>query len=257
MMKALVYMLLGSSQVLHLVFGLSGQQQPQGLGPQALWPTAVVVKQIQGERRVNDPLAAQIRMGLQDGGDFFFFEQCSRIGGATAKAGRRLYKFLEASLLTYFRDALRNPKITDRLIVKIEESWAVVQARAVRQRPHIHLGVALTGTYYVECGNTSAGADQARCDTTLEDPRPPAADSDLPEVLRRKLGFGAAQRFSLPSGSVLLHPPWLVHASDLDSDLGLDAAPRISISFTADIQLRPAAAAAPQPRRVDGDLDEL
>jgi len=157
-----------------------------------------------------------------------FLGQCADVGGQLAAAARMVRSFLEEAVLAYLRRALiRNPGLADSLVVAIEDSWAVVSGQDARQAPHVHSLTGLAGIYYLDCG-------LGRCAVALEDPRTPAATADLPGVLRRRVGFGERETFRLRTGSVLVHPSWLVHAAEPAPGVG----ERVAVSFTASVATR-------------------
>eukprot|EP00445_Apocalathium_hangoei_P029341 CAMPEP_0203915932 /NCGR_PEP_ID=MMETSP0359-20131031/56651_1 /ASSEMBLY_ACC=CAM_ASM_000338 /TAXON_ID=268821 /ORGANISM="Scrippsiella Hangoei, Strain SHTV-5" /LENGTH=318 /DNA_ID=CAMNT_0050842523 /DNA_START=9 /DNA_END=965 /DNA_ORIENTATION=- len=273
----------------------SAPSLPQGLGPQTLWPTPALVGHVEGGEELNSPLAAYVR-SLADAaavssaakvhdhsrasngrrwrseGDSFLGD-AARTGGAVGKAARRLALRLRELGQRYFREALRDSSVAAQVDVLLNTSWASLVEPgapsgggdiAAGWLPHVHATAGLTGTYYVACGSAgeqrhSASVPPTHCGLNLEDPRPPAALSELPEAVRLRLGFGAARRFELAAGAAVLHPAWLVHAAqpfDGDGD-----GERIAISFTVNARLKPAAASpvARQSARGDaeGRLEEL
>ncbi|CAE8661375.1 unnamed protein product, partial [Polarella glacialis] len=149
-----------------------------------------------------------------------------------------------------------------RLQIRVSESWASLtkspSAFGVFQVPHVHARAALAGSFYLDCGSEDvliersvagpkarALGNQSTCGIFLEDPRTPAAVADMPESLRLRLGWGEAQTFQLPRGSLLLYPGWLQHAPSprwSSSEMGEGEASarrqRVAVSFTIAVQLR-------------------
>merc|ERR1712228_454908 len=97
---------------------------------------------------------------------------------------------------------------------------------AERSSSHVHAQSGLSGTFYVACG------DENVCSIALEDPRAPAAGADMPEIVRKRLGFGVAHTVDLDNGSLIVFPSWLVHSASPRLTSGGE---RIGISFNADV----------------------
>lgn len=241
------------TQLYHAQAVESMPDRPQGLGPQSLWRTPALTWWNAKSAQVKKHLVAHARSlkarhtpgragsltpstTWRSQGDRFL-SQCMVAGERVAAAARALQAFLEESMLQYLRRALgRNSGVVSTLAITIEGSWASISGQGTRQPPHVHSMMGLSGTYYLDCGTngSAAGNGPALCAVTLEDPRPPAATSDMPELLREKLGFGTSKTFRLMPGSVLVHPSWLVHAAAPSQGVG----ERIAISFTANVAAR-------------------
>mmetsp|Transcript_122933 Transcript_122933/g.342570 ORF Transcript_122933/g.342570 Transcript_122933/m.342570 type:complete len:246 (-) Transcript_122933:119-856(-) len=241
---------------------------PQGLGPQSLWQTPAFSWWNANLTEVNRRLVVHIH-GLAAGntshsigpltpglqwrsGSSKFLSECMRVGGIVARAAGTLHNFLQVSVLKYLRATLisKDRGVLERLAVIIEGSWASMSVHGTCQAPHVHSTAGLSGTYYLECGAAiEEGKGTSKCIIALEDPRTPAATSDMPRVLRQRLGFGAPKTFQLQPGSVLVYPSWLVHAAMPIQGAGR----RTAISFVASITLR----APVEPSGTIGDAEEL
>jgi len=46
----------------------------------------------------------------------------------------------------------------------------------------------------------------------LQDPRTPAGMAEVPDALRRRLGWGLVHELRVTAGTLLLYPAWLYHA---------------------------------------------
>ncbi|CAE7380417.1 ARMC2 [Symbiodinium natans] len=254
---------------------------PQGLGPQQLWPTPavlVVPSDPEKDQRWHWLLAEHVRQQATKHGasgtwrypGSDFLEHLTSAAGPTAAAAKRLRVFVEEAAMGYFRKALgREPTLLQRLHVTVASSWAAATtAGAAWQEPHVHPKAALSGAFYLECGGgLQESNDTEECGIYLQDPRPPAGLAEVPEALRKKLGWGEAQKVWVRAGSLLLYPAWLYHS-------GLPLAPpsggsgeqgrqrlRSLISFTAAVQLREIAPSGQQGsqevRRGESDNLEL
>lgn len=238
--------------------------RPSGLGPQSLWPTPVFTDWFNKGLDANKVLVPYVRKlagGVSPGGEWrspgnHFFKDAAHAGGAVAEASQAVHKILSESAVAYLREALGEESgLTGRLRVVVDESWVRVIVGLAPQAPHVRARTSLAGAYFVDCGSSKAGSP-GECLVALEDPRSPAAGSDLPPLLRERLGFGMSQHLQLRAGTVLIHPPWLVHMA-VPQEL---SGSRIAISFTADVQYQEAAAAVPssasKPKVAERDLDD-
>lgn len=261
----------------------SAPSQPQGLGPQHLWPTpaAFVVPPPLSSKGAQakwlEILAAHVQALSSDAGPDrgswqsagkSFIEDCVAVGGTAAAAGAALRRHVEAAATSYFREALaaKAPTLVDRVQVRLEHSWAHLVRGQEVELPHVHARAALAGTLYLRCGDAAPDdAAQPRCGIFLEDPRTPAGTADMPESLRRRLGWGEVQSFRLSPGSLVLHPAWLQHAA-LPPEPTVDSSREallqqqsLGISFTAVVQLKDLASepkSGAKPRsRISDDLD--
>lgn len=232
---------------------------PQGLGPQHLWPTPavlVVPSSHGGSARWHTALAKHVRLEAvrhgangawrYPGADFL--ESCRSAGDPLAAAAKHLQRLIEETAAEYFRKALgREPSLVQRLHLSVKESWASAAFSTAMpwQEPHVHPKVALSGVFYLECGGIHQEHDNLEeCGLYLQDPRPPAGMTEVPESLRKKLGWGEASQVRVRAGSLLLHPAWLYHAglplSDaLESSNDTEGSPRLRtlVSFTVAVQL--------------------
>eukprot|EP00930_Biecheleria_cincta_P058467 TRINITY_DN44295_c0_g1_i1.p1 TRINITY_DN44295_c0_g1~~TRINITY_DN44295_c0_g1_i1.p1 ORF type:complete len:294 (-),score=45.37 TRINITY_DN44295_c0_g1_i1:42-923(-) len=261
----------------------SGPSQPQGLGPQHLWPTpaAFVVPPPVGSAgapaRWLEVMAAHVQALSSDvnqdehswqSAGKSFIEDCVAVGGPAAAAGFALRRHIEAAATSYFRQALgaKAPKLADRVQVRVEHSWAHLVRGQEAELPHVHARAALAGTLYLQCEGGNKAPDAAAqhgCGIFLQDPRTPAGTADMPESLRRRLGWGEVQSFRVSEGSLVLHPAWLQHAAlpslpTVSNSRG-ELHQRLGISFTVVVQLIERASetksSAKPPVRYLDDLD--
>lgn len=251
--------------------GLSG---PQGEGPQDLWPTPALTLWDAETERLSEPLAAHVRrlavkaLNLSRGSNDLvldwksastqFLQDCigSR-GGSVAVAAQVVHHFIKESLQRYLRMSLGG-KVSGVADAVVKQSWVSLTSSAqVGQAPHVHARSSLSGTYYVSCGIGVGAFGPALCSTSLEDPRAPAAGSDMPPILRKRLGFGVKQAFDLRPGSILIFPSWLVHEASPSQHAEGD---RIAISFTADVRHSSSGGKASNSRTLEDpsmrDLDD-
>lgn len=221
--------------------------QPQGLGPQALWPTAVLENRVTNADKLNAALASCVQRFPQSGkrdesGDqpgSHFLKDCLGARGAGGRAARFLVKFFEGSCLQYFKESLRDTALSERIDVQVDASWVTFLNGSDHKEATVQPHAAIKGTYFAECGSVGG---QTSCGVVLEDPRPPAGIADLPHAVRARLGFGTAQRRTLGPGSVLIYPPWVVHRLEARGGAG-DAAgdgagSAVAVSFTATVRVR-------------------
>eukprot|EP00928_Gymnodinium_smaydae_P055979 TRINITY_DN39439_c0_g1_i1.p1 TRINITY_DN39439_c0_g1~~TRINITY_DN39439_c0_g1_i1.p1 ORF type:complete len:340 (-),score=44.04 TRINITY_DN39439_c0_g1_i1:248-1234(-) len=248
--------------------GAQGLEHPQGVGPQSLWPTPVLT--LREALPSNGHMTAHIRSlaapELAEGlawrsGSNTFLKDLTHGSGDVAAAALAVQKLVKRSLKRFFVESLqKRPTAVDSIDITIEESWASVGTPIESQAPHVHAQAGVVGTYYLECNGAVVDErgvkidvvdvqdekkDQQQtgcCVVTLEDPRAPAALSDLPPPVREKLGFGTPKRLCMRAGSVLIYPAWLVHAAMPRRALGSTAsgskAERIAISFVAGVHAR-------------------
>lgn len=226
-----------------LVVDAVGPSKPSGHGPQALWPTPILEFWDPRPERAGSILAEHVRdlASKVSGGQTppewrspdTQFLQGSAAGVTNSIGGHEnvekmksiVRRFVEASLRRYLREALNGSRVTGLVDVGIEKSWATLSSRWAHEAPHVQAQTSLIGTFFAACGGGGAGST---CETRLEDPRPPAATSDMPQILRERLGFGEAHTFKLRPGSVLIHPAWIVHANVPDAH-----GERVAVPFTA------------------------
>eukprot|EP00439_Symbiodinium_sp_Y106_P014462 s2942_g2.t1 len=145
------------------------------------------------------------------------------------KQVRLLRSFVDSSLAEFFGEE------SQLLDIAVEASWANVNPLCGLNGPHVHPFAALSGAYYVDCGNNATS--QLPCQINLMDPRPSAPMASVPAEVRDAMDFGIDWTLSLWPGTLLIFPSWLGHW------VPPNAAPnqRITISFNAGVtQARPA-----------------
>eukprot|EP00434_Breviolum_minutum_P005835 symbB.v1.2.005146.t1/scaffold226.1/size261315/25 len=140
-------------------------------------------------------------------------------------------KHLRAAVEAALKDYLGDEADTHEL--EIEASWANVNPACGLNGPHVHPFSALSGAYYVDCGNNASSL--LPCSINLMDPRPSAPMAALPAEVRDALDFGIDWTLSLWPGTVLIFPSWLGHW------VPPNAAPRqrMTISFNAGVKEKP------------------
>ncbi|CAE8600447.1 unnamed protein product, partial [Polarella glacialis] len=275
-----------------LVCGTAPGSQPQGHGPQSLWPTpaALVVDPPRISPRWQALLLSHVqRLTSGQGSDgswlsngHRFLEDCTAAGGTAAAAGARLRAHIEEAARE--RGTSEEPWQTGRRSLLTGYRSEFLKAGLLSPKALQHLASSRFHMYTLgplwpaPSTWTAARAlgNQSTCGIFLEDPRTPAAVADMPESLRLRLGWGEAQTFQLPRGSLLLYPGWLQHAPSprwSSSEMGEGEASarrqRVAVSFTIAVQLRDGsvgssratgASAVPRPDEKsprDLDLDEL
>lgn len=111
-----------------------------------------------------------------------------------------------------------------RVHISVASSWVKLNSDQY-DLPHVHPKVAFAGSLYLDCDI---------CGIYLQDPRTPAGMAEVPEALRRKLGWGELQKVHVDVGSLVLYPAWLQHAP-LGSGRRREER---CISFTVAVQLK-------------------
>ena len=91
-------------------------------------------------------------------------------------------------------------KDSDSLHIEIEASWANVNPVCGLNGPHVHPFAALSGAYYVDCGNNATS--RLPCMINLMDPRPSAPMAALPAEVRDALDFGIVAASELWNSNV-------------------------------------------------------
>ncbi|CAL1162068.1 unnamed protein product, partial [Cladocopium goreaui] len=205
-----------------------------------LWGTQVLAKEVPEAAELNQQISAYLlNLSLHEPPEirsnrngawqsrnkkFLDFKAHPKSSGIR-KQVKRLREAVDSALKEYLGAE------SEAHAVQIEASWANVNPACGLNGPHVHPFAALSGAYYVNCGNNATS--RLPCAINLMDPRPSAPMAALPAEVRDALDFGIDWTLSLWPGTVLIFPSWLSHWVPPNS------APRqrMTISFNAGLAL--------------------
>eukprot|EP00434_Breviolum_minutum_P005151 symbB.v1.2.004542.t2/scaffold256.1/size249868/13 len=217
--------------------GCRSGRRLKGLGPQTLWttPGALVVPPVGQLLPWQEVLLHHLQQTAVEG--CWVFQQNNLLdlwdshAGPVAEAVQLFRVHVEEATRRYLNMSLDHlgtgvPSALKRIHVSIPSSWARSGCPDDERLPHVHPRVAFAGSLYLDCID---------CGVHLQDPRTPAGMAEVPDALRRRLGWGLVHELRVTAGTLLLYPAWLYHAP-LRS--GRTLANASVISFLVAVQLQ-------------------
>jgi uncharacterized protein (TIGR02466 family) len=106
-----------------------------------------------------------------------------------------------------------------RISLKIESCWAIVNGKLASNNVHNHPNSVLSGVYYLQAPENSGVI-------SFYDPRP-AAQMLLPPLTEYSVSTLPKISYQPQAGTMLLFPSWLLHGVEMN----LSAELRVSLSF--------------------------